>query len=149
MILVIYLYFLNYIHDSKALLSLISIILSAIYFIQKQKLEEEKFLFESFSKYNERFAIISDDMQSLPRKNTLDPKHKSIIARYFDLCAEEYYLYKHGRLNKEIWKCWASGAFFYIKNYEGVRLYWQEMEKHNLNYGLTIKRLEKIVESNN
>jgi len=28
---------------------------------------------------------------------------------YFNLCAEEYYLYKEGKVDKHIWRTWSQG----------------------------------------
>lgn len=130
------------VEDPKSIITAIAVILSAIYFIQKQKLEEDKLFFEAFSSFNKRFTEQSSLLHKLPKEGEPGNEQNAVIANYFDLCAEEYYFYKHGRIPKDVWACWAKGMLYYIDNYPCVLSYWEDMEKQKANYGLSISLLK-------
>ena len=109
-------------------------LLSWMFFIQKQKLEEDKLFFEAFAQFNSRFSEL------LPFLNDIQNGHSNdshMIEKYFDLCAEEYYYFKRGRLPDDVWRCWAKGIQFYIDSSDAVRVYRHSMDESSFNYGLT------------
>lgn len=42
---------------------------------------------------------------------------KRYMRLYFNLCSEEYYLYKKGLISKEVWELWREGIIENMKQY--------------------------------
>ena len=135
------------------------------YFFQKQKLEEDKFFLDNFERFNKRFYELVDGLNTVLEEEKLaakanetftntetDQENKnvefslgdSVIHKYFDLCLEEYQLYKANRIPEKIWKYWAKGMCYYLEC-PRIRKYWEEMDRNNLSDGLTVETLEKYV----
>ncbi|QTR53016.1 hypothetical protein [Thiothrix unzii] len=118
-------------------------VLGFIYFIQKQKLEEEKLFFDQFANFNKRFHDLS---QSLNQLSEIDCEHQDtigIVGKYFDLCLEEYQLYQYGRIPEKTWRYWGSGMLYYIRKYPCIEQHWRLMEREALDDGLTIAWLQQ------
>lgn len=158
--------------DEKSLktwLAAIPIVLSWTYFFQKQKLAEDQVFLDSFEKFNKRFYELVDDLNKVLKEdekrkvtnqsesgaldqsatNTQEQESKfslsdPVIHKYFDLCLEEYQLYKANRIPEKIWKYWAKGMCYYLEC-PLIRKYWEEMDRNNLSDGLTVEALEKYV----
>jgi len=80
-----------------------------------------------FAEYTKRYQKIMfhlpenmDDIDGLKNKET-----RRYLRIYFDLCDEQYFLYRKGRLNRRIWKNWKEGmeSMFSTKI---VSTYWKE-----------------------
>jgi len=144
-----------------------SLVLPFTYFFQKQKLAEDQIFLDSFEKFNKRFYELVDDLNKVLKKDenrkvtnqgesgALDQSAKNtqeqeskfslsdpVIHKYFDLCLEEYQLYKANRIPEKIWKYWAKGMCYYLEC-PLIRKYWEEMDRNNLSDGLTVEALEK------
>ncbi|NQZ60160.1 MAG: hypothetical protein HRT88_22130 [Lentisphaeraceae bacterium] len=129
--------------EPKILISIIVVILSILYFVQKQKLEKEKLFFDAFKDFNYRFSLLNADLIDLPKEGKCKESEERIIRKYFDLCAEEYYFFKHNILPLEVWEAWAIGIYYYLSNYNCIKDYWREVEKSSSSYGLNIIEIEK------
>ncbi len=53
--------------------------------------------------YQGRITDLNLDSEPLPEENQ---ELKQCILRYLNLCSEEFYLWKRGYLNKDIWLIW-------------------------------------------
>lgn len=47
---------------------------------------------------------------------------------YFDLCSEEFFLYKHGHLDPEVWKEWEAGMKFAFKK-PAFKIAWNKIAR--------------------
>ena len=74
-----------------------------------------------FSEYTKRYQeIILNFPESINQQDfdfdTLTKQERDKTLRYmrayFDLCSEEYFLWKHGNIDKNTWKEWESGIRF-------------------------------------
>lgn len=153
----------------KTWLAAIPIVLSWTYFFQKQKLAEDQIFLDSFEKFNKRFyelvdglneVLKEDEKRKVTSQGESSPSDQSatntqvqeskfslsdpVIHKYFDLCLEEYQLYKANRIPEKIWKYWAKGMCYYLEC-PRIRKYWEKMDRNNLSDGLTIEALEKYV----
>ncbi|MBU0657020.1 MAG: hypothetical protein KJ914_17995 [Gammaproteobacteria bacterium] len=127
-------------------LTLITGALGWAYFFQKQKLEEDKLFLDSFEKFNKRFHDISNDLDNFVKEYKKEPQSieilMPIVHRYFDLCIEEYQIYKKGRIPEETWCYWATGICEYLKHHP-IRQYWKTMGKAGLlEDGFSVEELE-------
>ena len=126
-------------------LAVVAMGLGWTYFFQKQKLEEDKFFLSSFEKFNKRFYELSDELQAaITNDNSQNCEVlQPVIHKYFDLCLEEFQLYKAGRIPAQAWHYWLSGMRHYLQ-FLPIEQYWRKMESENLDDGLTIAYMEKL-----
>lgn len=117
------------------------------YFFQKQKLEEHKFFLASFEKFNKRFYELSDELQEAITSDASQNSDilKPVIHKYFDLCLEEFQLYKAGRIPEPTWRYWAQGMHYFLQ-FRPIELYWRKMESEKLDDGLSIAYLEAFLD---
>lgn len=119
-------------------IALISIIAGSIYFIQKHQLEKMKLFKQLFTEFNARYDNLNDKLIKIIDKSsdeTLAQQEKIVIIDYFNLCAEEYFFYKHGCILCEVWEDWRNG----IKekfNSKRIKDLWEVEKGNNSYYGL-------------
>jgi len=86
--------------------------LGCCYFIQKQNLEEATFFRSVFTTFNERYDRLNNELMKVIATRKIGDCRASLID-YFNLCAEEYLLYKRGYIPSEVWESWLAGMFQY------------------------------------
>ena len=127
--------------DKEKLITLLAAIigtaLSAIYFIQKQKLEEIKLFKELFTEFNGRYDQLNDKISDIKSQIINDQvKIDKILDDYFNLCGEEYLYYTQGYIFPSVWLAWYNGMKFFINN-PRINAVWTEEKKSESYYGLT------------
>ena|ERR1044071_1564583 len=123
--------------DWPIILSWVGSTLTFVYFVQKQKLEELTLLKDLFKDFNGRYGklnehlngIIAADVNAQLSRNELDA-----LDDYFNLCAEEYFYYRKGYIEPEIWKSWHNGMKVFFRN-ERIRKIWEQECKSESYYG--------------
>lgn len=91
-------------------------VFALLFFLQKHKLDEAKYLTEIFSKFNERYDNLNDILSTIKNDDVpLTEEQKRKLVDYFNLCAEEFLIFKQGYIPLEVWKSWMLG----------VNQYWQ------------------------
>lgn len=112
--------------------------------------EDDKMMKELFKEFNARYAEINGSLSRVMKPQFVVPpaqvetekeKNKAIIVDYFNLCAEEYFWYKKGRIDKKVWESWSHGMNYWynhsnpllrdlwkaeIKKKEGIESYYIE-----------------------
>lgn len=95
---------------------------------------EASFFQSSFEYFNSRYDRINDSLEIvLNSERVSDEAHKYVID-YFNLCSEEYMLYKKGYIPTEVWETWLAGMVQYWQ-IKDVRTLWQEEKETNSYYG--------------
>lgn len=97
-----------------------SVVVSAIlggsfgffYFLQKQRIEDAAFFQKAFSDFNARYDGMNEKLSEVLSTGQVNSNRSSLID-YFNLCAEEYPLYKRGYIPLEVWDSWRAGMFQY------------------------------------
>lgn len=98
-------------------------IIIAYYFSSKMLKEiKDQMWISIFSEYTRRYSeIIRDlpDAASDPQISALNKasrhekdKIMGLMRAYFDLCSEEYYLHKTGKIDRKTWSLWEKGLVF-------------------------------------
>ncbi|MFD0993173.1 hypothetical protein [Tenacibaculum geojense] len=97
-----------------------------------------------FSEFNQRYDVLNDHLEKICKFNSLEelqskkPKKYNFLRNklndYFNLCAEEYYWFKKGRIDKDVWLSWEKGMNSWYANYPIIREAWEE--EYNL-FGAT------------
>lgn len=125
--------------DWKSVVTAVSVGLSLVYFIQKQRLEELKLFKELFEKFNQRYDDLNDDLARIVNIDPvveLTPPDKAKLVDYFNLCGEEYLYYRLGYIYPEVWKAWLRGMQQYYGQ-EHIGRIWREELKSDSYYGLS------------
>jgi hypothetical protein len=101
---------------------------------------------ELFREFNDRYDKLNDilweifssgkPLKDIKEAATSDEKSKrqqKALNDYLNLCAEEHYWYKKGRIDDLIWNSWHAGMRFWYDNLQALRELWSAEleEKHN------------------
>ncbi len=125
--------------DWKVLLSVVGGLLSFIYFVQRQQLEEAKLIKDLISDFNKRYDNLNEQLNEITQpwseENAPGSPRKSTLDDYFNLCSEEYLFYRRGYIYPEVWSAWSAGMQIYIKN-DKVRRIWDDDPSNESYYGL-------------
>jgi hypothetical protein len=114
------------------LLGVVGALLSFIFFIQRQQLEEAKLIKELISEFNKRYDELNEDLNSVVRpenrKRELEATEVNTLYNNFNLCGEEYLFYKRGYIYPEVWSAWVKGLDVYFEDARVKELWNQEAE---------------------
>lgn len=84
-------------------------ILSRKYSEHTRKLEHAKMLKDLFKEFNERYDKIKNDLEDIVEHPAKHLNSHSTVFTFFNICSEEYYWHKEGRLDDKIWRSWSTG----------------------------------------
>jgi hypothetical protein len=107
-------------------LVLVASILVSYYFSAKTlKQIKDQIMVSVFMEYTQRYAAIIrelPDSVSSPDCSVLKTLSKQekdkvmgLMRAYFDLCAEEFYLYEMGKIDFKTWKQWERGIIYTVR----------------------------------
>lgn len=98
----------------------LTVIISFVYFVQKQSMEDDKLELEAFSSFNSRCFKLASKIELTLNKDegqNLTEEEKEILDEYFSLCVEEYFYFKKGRISLDIWRNWAHGISATVRSH--------------------------------
>lgn len=114
-------------------------ILSWIYFLQKQKLEELKLFRDLFKEFNERYDVLNERLAKMAENPSVEVSQEEcdLLIDYFNLCSEEYLYYQKGYIDPSVWLAWHNGmkALVAVPRIQAV---WRVEKKTDSYYGLEI-----------
>lgn len=120
-------------------------IISSIYLVQKQKLEELKLFKDLFTEFNHRYDQMNEDLNRIIKVSPDDELTDTEINQlydFFNLCGEEYLYYKQGFILPEVWNSWKNGMTIFYRN-SRIRSLWEnELETHSY-YGFNFEDAKK------
>ena len=127
---------LSWINDQGTLLlSLVAIILSFRYQRHSKKLANDRMLKDLFTEFNTRYDVINNDLDFISRFTEEEwslidvegrKRYHGVIVDFFNICAEEYYWHKEGRINGDIWKSWSKGMNDIYQRSKIIRDVWRQ-----------------------
>jgi hypothetical protein len=82
------------------------------YFVYRQHLDETRLFKELFVDFNARYDKLNDRLNAIlsgPHEGELSQNDCELLFSYFNLCAEEYFFYKAGYVDQDVWKSWCRG----------------------------------------
>ena len=94
------------------------------------EIEHDRLSKELFKEFNKRYDKINHSLHKISKecKNFKDleknPKLENKLNDFFNLCAEEYFWHKKGRINKNVWSAWEDGMNDWYNNVEAIREAW-------------------------
>ena len=120
-------------------------ILSVVYFVQKQKLEETKLFREIFKECNERYNSMNEALAKVCDSDTpkLTPEESELLVDYFNLCGEEYLYYVQGYIPPTVWQSWHLGMQVVISS-PRVNELWRTEKATDSYYGLPLEPFKYV-----
>lgn len=117
-------------------LGIVAIIVTLVYNYHSKKMENDRMMKELFKEFNSRYDKINHSLYKIEKKCKIlkdlesHPKLESKLNDFFNLCAEEYFWYKKGRIDKSIWSAWSDGMNDWYNGVEIIKEAWEaEIEK--------------------
>jgi hypothetical protein len=90
-----------------------------------------KTLFQSF---NERFDKLNNDLNKVANGDSpVGKTPNEVIQDYLNLCSEEFYWYKKGRIPKIVWNSWLAGMNDYLKS-DQIKSYFDSQKQYDKSY---------------
>jgi hypothetical protein len=124
--------------NERSAVPAVAIAMGFIYFVQKQRLAELTLFNSLFREFNERYDRFNGKLRRIMAARTdLTQRQCVVLEDYFNLCAEEYFYFKHGIIDDAIWRSWCRGMLGYLED-ERIRAQWLTEESADSHYGLTL-----------
>lgn len=126
-------------HRPELLLSGIAAITGFTYFLYRQHLDETKLFKELFVEFNARYEKLNDGLNAILfglRDDDLSDAERELLFNYFNLCAEEYFFYKAGYIDQDVWRSWHRGMDVFFKH-PRIRGLWDRDCKADFYYGFS------------
>ncbi len=91
--------------------TVVGAILSLIYFVQKQKLEELRLFRELFKEFNARYDGMNEKLTKIVegQESEVSAQEREDLVDYFNLCGEEYLYFDRGYIDPSVWRAWHNG----------------------------------------
>lgn len=96
-----------------------------------QKMEHDRMMKDLFKEFNARYDKINHSLYEIEKKyKTLqdlekNPKLEYKLNDFFNLCAEEYFWYKKGRIDESIWNAWSDGMNDWYHGVDIIKEAWE------------------------
>jgi hypothetical protein len=119
--------------------TILGVLLSLAYFLQKQKLEETRLFREIFKECNARYDSMNEELQTIAQKDpkSLNPAEHIKIIDYLNLCGEEYLYYKRGYIEPSVWEAWHNGMKSIVAA-PSIRAIWDHEKRTGSYYELPL-----------
>jgi hypothetical protein len=98
------------------------------YFLYRQHLDEAKLFKELFAEFNARYDALNDELNTIlfgSTEGSLSSDEREHLFSYFNLCAEEYFFYTAGYIDRRVWESWYRGMKVFFKN-PRIRALWEQ-----------------------
>jgi hypothetical protein len=132
--------------DWQPILMILGGLLSFVYFVQKQKLEEVRLLKELFTEFNSRYDKLNECLNRILAEEMLEEdlskEDLNVVYNYFNLCGEEYFYFRQRYIDPKVWKAWRNGMKIFYRN-DRIRRAWAKELESGSHYGFQLAELEK------
>lgn len=118
-------------------MSIIGGVIGFTYFIYRQHLDEAKLFNELFAGFNDRYDALNDGLNAIlfgPPDGLLSADEREHVFSYFNLCAEEYFFYKAGYIDRRVWEAWYRGMKVFFEH-RRIQALWEQDSKADSYYG--------------
>jgi hypothetical protein len=121
----------------ELLVSAIGGVAAFTYFLYRQHLDEARLFKELFAEFNARYDALNDDLNTIlfgPPEGLLSAGEREHLFSYFNLCAEEYFFYTAGYIDRRVWESWYRGMKVFFKQ-PRIQALWEQDCKADSYYG--------------
>lgn len=122
---------------ATSILGLMAYKLTKKYSKKSQKLNEDLTFHQLFRDFNERYNNVNSTLNHLELNSynleelKRDEKLYNDVLDYLNLCAEEFYWHKKGRIKGIVWEAWEDGMNYWFNNLQVLRDTWDDEIKKN------------------
>jgi hypothetical protein len=106
-------------------------------FLYAQHTRDIQLFRELFRDFNERYGKLNDSLNEIYNRqgsHSLSIADKSVLATYFNLCAEEYMYASAGYIDFRVWDAWQNGMCYFYKDPE-IHDFWKDEFRQGSYYG--------------
>jgi hypothetical protein len=124
-------------HRPELLLSTVGGVAGFFYFLYRQHLDQTKLFKELFVEFNARYDALKGYLNAIlfgPADGLLSPDEREHIFEYFNLCAEEYFFFTAGYIDRHVWESWCRGMNVFFEQ-PRIRALWEQDCKADSYYG--------------
>lgn len=124
-------------HRPELLISAVGGIAGFAYFLYRQHLDETKLFKELFTEFNAKYDAMNYALNAIlfgQSEGLLSPAEREHLFKYFNLCAEEYFFYTAGYIDKHVWQSWYRGMGVFFKH-PRIKALWEQDSKSESYYG--------------
>jgi hypothetical protein len=124
-------------HPPEVLLSGLATIAGFTYFLYRQHLDETRLFKELFVEFNARYDKLCEGLNTIlfgQCNDRLSAKERDLLFGFFNLCAEEFFFYNIGYIDRHVWEAWSRGMSVFFQN-ERIRALWDAESKTSSYYG--------------
>jgi len=117
---------------ATSILGLMAFNLTKKYSKKSQKLNEDLTFHQLFRDFNERYNNVNSTLNHLELNSyTLEELKRdehlyNDVLDYLNLCAEEYFWHKKGRIIGIVWEAWEDGMNYWFNNLKVLRDAWDD-----------------------
>jgi hypothetical protein len=99
------------------------------HFQHQHTLESNKFFFELFNRFNQRYDGMNDALQLIADgEGPLTTEERARVVDYFNLCAEEHMFHMRGYIPNDVYRSWRAGMDYYASKDRFMRVWEQERD---------------------
>lgn len=96
--------------DGTIVVGAIGALWALTHFWHQHELEKNRFFFQLFVQYNERYDKLNNKLQAIQESTQdLTDDERKVVVDYFNLCAEEFLFYSRGYIPEDVWRAWRNG----------------------------------------
>lgn len=119
---------------TAVLVAVVAIIVSSVFSSKtikaSQDIAKQQYKLQFFAEYTKRYQdLILHMPKDIDDRPLNDKEAETFMRLYFDLCSEEYYLYKHDGIDEEVWGLWVDGMKTAMSRIK-FREFWKELHSH-------------------
>jgi hypothetical protein len=122
----------------KLVVTTLSVLITAAFLVQRQKLQETELFHTLFSDFNHRYDQMNECLADVKRSSgDLTQQEKAYLIDYFNLCAEEHLFHQRGYIPQSVWLSWRKGMAQYMED-DRISELWCCEKNTGSYYGLTM-----------
>jgi len=133
----------------ELLISLLGSIAAFFHFLYAQHNTNTERFIVLFKEFNARFELLNDELnriRNLPADKLQESRNLQSLCDYFNLCAEEYWYFKDGYIDEEVWLSWLRGMSYFAES-EVIRSIWSWELQQGSYYGFSLSLLPTAASS--
>lgn len=130
--------------SKELLLSVVGGVAAFFHFLYSQHNNNTERFIELFREFNTRYDTLNNKLNELVASRgepIVDPEQIRTLNDYFNLCAEEYFYFRAGYIDSEVWQSWLRGMGYFAANPEIRRIWQRELEQGSY-YGFSLALVE-------
>lgn len=133
--------------SDEAMIGIVGAVSAFGFFLVQNALESARFRRELFLQFNEKYDKLNQDLLTMlaeleSQGDSALQSHKGTLEDYFNLCGEEYYYFRRGYVDTEVWRNWLRGMHWWYERHRAIRDYWNAKLDEDSYYGLTRELIE-------